>query len=89
MDKKDKRVSMSISLTQKERDDVFSNDYGVKLLGELFDKYNDENLKHLKVIISGQRINKMAIISYLQDSVSTYEYVNLSSTFGLGNSKEY
>lgn len=55
------------------------NEEGTELIYDLFDKHNDSDFQNLKIIISGQRINQMPIISNIQENIDSYQYIDFST----------
>ena len=55
------------------------NEEGPELIYDLFDKHNDSDFQNLKIIISGQRINQMPIISNIQENIDAYQYIDFST----------
>lgn len=66
-----------------EKEESLVNNEGVELITKLFGKYDDSGLECLKIVISGQEINQMPIVSELQNNTSAYQYINFSTTLDL------
>lgn len=75
--------------TSGEKEESLVNNEGAELITKLFDKYDDSSLEYLKVIISGQRINQISIVSELQNNTSAYQYINFSTILDLDGGKQY
>lgn len=50
-----------------------------KLISDLFSKQDDLSSEKLKIIISGQSINQMPIISNIQENINAYQYIDFST----------
>lgn len=59
------------------------------LITELFKKYSNPYVERLKIVLSGQRISDIPVISELLNSVPIYQYVNFDTGFSSSGSKAY
>lgn len=60
-----------------------------ELISDLFSKYNDPDSEKLKIIISGQRINQMPIISNIQENIDAYQHIDFSTDLEIDGKIHY
>lgn len=59
------------------------------LITELFKKYSNPYVECLKIVLSGQRISDIPVISELLNTMPIYQYVNFDTGFSSSGSKTY